>query len=100
MHVNLYEYRKYGIKFQGGEFLKKCYFQVITYKSTHRNKTSSPFRSTIACFPYGSGLIPGDSAHWRQDIPVPPLMPSDLIHCDIIDVKYYVVVSYNQQNSF
>ena len=35
----------------------------------------------------------GDTEQWRQDIRVSPwLMPSDLIHCDIIDVKYYIVV--------
>ena len=39
-------------------------------------------------------LAVGDTAEWREEIPVPQLVPSDLIHCDIMNVKYYVAVRY------
>ena len=64
--------------------------QVITFKATCKSKT---VKKTVATFKRGE-IDGGDSEEWSgQMVHIPPLPPSDLIYCNIIDIKYYIVVS-------
>ena len=44
---------------------------------------------------YAQGeLVAGDSMQIHQSVLVPPLPASELTHCDIINISYFVVVSF------
>ena len=64
--------------------------QVVSFHATTKTRSMA---DTVIEYKHGE-LKAGGNEQWiRQSIPIPPLPPSNLIYCNIIDVRYYVIVS-------
>ncbi|KAK3585316.1 hypothetical protein CHS0354_040265 [Potamilus streckersoni] len=70
---------------------------TTVFHATHKSLTKTKQICKLKRGPIGRG----DTDIWNGELfQVPPLPPSYLIGCDIIDVRYILEVLYSVRNSF
>lgn len=61
--------------------------KTVVFKTNHPRRDMKKDRITIAEISVGP-VEAHDSKNWQQNIEIPPLPPSNLINCGIIDLDY------------
>ena len=71
--------------------------QIVTFHASSKSKVVKRY---VAGYKQKNEIPKkGGSACWDNTlVPIPPLPPSDLIRCNIISLKYQLVVSYHHAN--
>ena len=70
-------------------------FQKIVFKSTSKHRT---VLKQVVEMRRGS-ISEGDNDYYsNQPLLIPPIPPSQLIGCNIIDIQYNIIVSMNEES--
>ena len=68
--------------------------QKTLFQATHHGKKGTERSKSVVAEKRHGGIKPGQSDSWSDDtLVVPPLPPSGLVGCNLIDIHYILKVS-------
>lgn len=67
--------------------------KTVVFKTNHPRRDMKKEKTTIAEISVGPVEV-HSTKYWQQNIEIPPLPPSNLVNCGIIDLDYELKVAF------